>query len=301
MNRNNIDILITTFNEEVNLPHCLQAVMPWAKRVFVVDSCSTDQTQRVTEDAGATFVSHAWEGYGRQKNWAIDNLPWESEWILIVDADEVILPELRDEILAMVNRPSGDVPEAAFNINRYFIFLGKRIRHCGYYPSWNIRLLRRGKARYEERDVHEHILADGPVGWLNGHMEHNDRRGLRTYFEKHNHYSSLEAMEIYKVIRGESKAGVKARFFADKIERRRWIKQVIYPKLPAKWLARFLHAYFLRLGILDGLTGLRFCLFLAAYELMIELKIIEIKRGLTPQTYKPVTQAMSGRNQSTNQ
>lgn len=294
----NVDILMTTFNEEVNLPFSLPAVTGWARKVFVVDSHSTDRTAALAEQHGATVVQHAWEGYGRQKNWAIDHLPWESDWILIIDGDEVILPELRDEIVALVSRPVGQVPEAAFNINRYFMFLGKRLRHCGYYPSWNIRLFKRGQAHYEERDVHEHMLVDGPVGWLDGHMEHFDRRGLRPYFEKHNHYSSLEAMEIYKIIQGTSAAAVKPRFFGSSAERRRWVKRYIYPRLPAKWLARFLFAYVLKAGFLDGLTGLRFCLFLASYELMIELKLIELKCGLGPSQLQPATQAMGERQSS---
>ena len=103
--KSSIDVLILTANEEANLPYALQSVMPWARQVFVVDSGSTDRTRELAEQAGATFIPHAWEGYARQKNWALANLPWESDWILILDADESVTPELRIEIEKVSGKP----------------------------------------------------------------------------------------------------------------------------------------------------------------------------------------------------
>lgn len=283
--RANIEFLILTKDEEINLPHTLDALLPWAGRVHIVDSESTDATRDIAERYNEEFpgkvnvVVQPWLGYAKQKNWALDNLPFESDWVFIVDADEIVLPELRDELLAVAARNPDDVKEAGFYINRYFIFLGKRIRHCGYYPSWNLRFFKRGKARYEEREVHEHMIVDGEEGYLKGHMEHNDRRGLEVYMAKHNRYSTLEAREIYDVMTGraEESEHLDAKLLGNSLQRRRWIKHVLYPKLPAKWLARFLWMYILKLGFLDGLTGLRFCLFIAAYELLISLKLVELQ------------------------
>ncbi len=283
--RSNIEFLILTKNEEINLPHTLRALMPWADRVHIVDSESTDGTRAVAEELEAefpgkiNFVVQPWLGYAKQKNWALDTLPFESDWIFIVDADEIVLAELREELLAIASKDQASVPEAGFYINRYFIFLGKRIRHCGYYPSWNMRFFKRGKARYEEREVHEHMLVDGPEGYLKGHMEHNDRRGLEEYMAKHNKYSTLEAREIHRVMTGDSAKSehLGARLFGSGLERRRWIKHNLYPKLPCKWLFRFLWMYILKLGFLDGVTGFRFCMFIAAYELLIGLKIVELR------------------------
>ncbi len=273
-----VDVMIIAHNEALNLPHSLAALRGWANKVYVIDSGSTDGTQDLARSFGAEVVHHDWPGYAEQKNWAIDNLQFTSDWTLILDADEVIQDDMKRAIEELVSRDVDEVPESAFNINRYFVFLGKRIRHCGYYPSWNIRLFKRGRARYEQRDVHEHMLVDGPIGFLEGHMEHHDRRGLEDYFAKHNRYSTLEAREIVKITAGASKAGAKSSFFADAITRRRWIKTHVYPRLPFKWAFRFLYAYVVRLGFLDGLTGARFCLFLASYELMIHLKIIEMRQ-----------------------
>src|SRR5436190_6725144 len=132
-----VDVLIQTHNEELNLPFTLASVAGWANRVFVVDSGSTDRTSEVAREFGATLVEHAWEGYSAQKNWALDNLPWESQWILILDADEAVSPGLREEILNVVSRPLEQVKHVGFYINRVLIFMGREIRHCGYFPSWN--------------------------------------------------------------------------------------------------------------------------------------------------------------------
>jgi glycosyltransferase involved in cell wall biosynthesis len=264
----------------VNLPHALASVMAWADAVHVVDSESTDDTREIAAASGANVVVRPWLGYAKQKNWALDNLPLKADWVFILDADEAILPELRDELLAIARRPVGEVEESGFHINRYFVFLGRRIRHCGYYPSWNLRCFKRGRARYEEREVHEHMLVDGPTGYLKGHMEHNDRRGLEAYMAKHNVYSTLEAREIVRSERGEGGGDLRPSLSGGPLERRRWFKVVVYPKLPLKWLFRFVYMYVLKLGFLDGVAGFRFCLFISAYEMLIGLKIVERRMEL---------------------
>jgi glycosyltransferase involved in cell wall biosynthesis len=276
--QSNIEVLIPTFNEAVNLPYALQSVMGWVDAVRVVDSESTDETRKVAESFGARVTVRPWLGYARQKNWALEHCGFKRDWVFILDADEVVLPELRDELLA-VARMDG-APCSGYFVNRYLVFLGRRIRHCGYYPSWNLRFFRRGMARYEERAVHEHMLVDGPTGRLRGHLEHHDRRGIEVYMAKHNRYSTLEAQQIVRRQSEGPGAGLQGRFLGDMLERRRWLKQKVYPRLPAKWLLRFLFMYVLRLGFLDGLTGLRFCLLISCYELLIELKVVELRQGV---------------------
>ncbi len=272
----NIEVIIPVKNEEKNLPFALASVMNWADKVWVVDSESTDKTCSISKEAGAEVVVQPWLGYAKQKNWALDNLDLKADWIFFLDADEAILPELRDELLSISSQSESDVKESAFNINRYFMFLGKRIRHCGYYPSWNVRFFKRGKARYEEREVHEHMVVEGKTGELKGHMEHWDRRGLEPYMAKHNHYSTLEAKEILQQTNTKDDT-IDAKLFGNAQQRRRWIKRHVYPHLPARWLFRFFWMYLLRFGFLDGVTGLRFCLFISSYELLISLKTVELK------------------------
>jgi len=273
----NIEVIIPVKNEEINLPFALASVQEWADRVWVIDSESTDKTCEIAKDAGAELVVKPWLGYAKQKNWALDTLDLKADWIFFLDADEAILPELRDELLAIASKDVDKVNESAFNINRYFIFLGKRIRHCGYYPSWNVRFFKRGKAEYEEREVHEHMVVDGKTSYLKGHMEHYDRRGLELYMAKHNHYSTLEAIEILQQTATKDET-IDAKLFGSAQQRRRWIKRHIYPRLPARWLFRFFWMYLLRLGFLDGINGLRFCLFISSYELLISLKTVELQQ-----------------------
>ena len=273
-----ISFFLTTKNEEVNLPHALASVCDWAQEVFVLDSGSTDRTREIVERFGARFFHHDWIGYAGQKNWGLDNLPFTTPWVFILDADESITPPLREELTKVAVENAR--PEQAFYVNRHFIFLGKRIRHCGYYPSWNVRFFRRGKARYEQRQVHEHMIVDGPSGYLRHDMEHYDRRGLEDYIAKHNRYSTLEAAEMLRIIR---KNGGEVPSLARSIrlgpsERRRWIKHRVWPRLPARWLFRFFYMYVLRLGFLDGAVGFHFCLFMAAYEHQISLKLKEMVR-----------------------
>ena len=140
-----LDVVIQTYNEELNLPHALASVQGWTNRVFVVDSGSTDKTRQIAESFGATFVHHEWEGYAKQKNWALDHLELQSPWVLILDADESVTTALKEEILAVLARPVENVRASGYFINRVTIFLGREIRHCAYFPSWNLRLFKRGR------------------------------------------------------------------------------------------------------------------------------------------------------------
>ena len=270
-----VDVLIQTYNEDLNLPHTLASVAGWANRVFVVDSGSTDRTVEVAEQAGATVVPHAWEGYAAQKNWALDNLPFESPWVLILDADESVLPALRDEIIGVVSRDPERVEESGFHINRVLIFGGSEIRHCGYFPSWNLRLFKRGRARYEQRLVHEHMIVDGPVGYLKHLLRHEDRRGLEHFYAKHNRYSTLEAREIFE--KPEPWPGVR-RFFSDRVARRRFLKSRVLPQMPLPWTFRLIYMYVIKLGFLDGWAGWRLSNFISTYEFLIQTKFQELRR-----------------------
>jgi len=264
-----VDVLILTHNEELNLPHTLASVAGLARRIFVVDSSSTDNTVALARKAGAEVVNHPWEGYAGQKNWALDNLPLEAPWTLILDADESLTPELAEEIRHIVTAPPEQVKEAAFYLNRVLIFMGSEIRHCGYFPSWNIRLFKRGAARYEQRQVHEHMIVQGTLGHLRGLMRHEDRRGLEHYIAKHNRYSTLEARELYR--QKEPWPGLK-RFATDRVARRRFIKYRLATKVATPWMLRFFYMYILRGGFLDRQAGLSFCLFISSYEMFIRMK-----------------------------
>ena len=232
--------------------------------------------RQIADAFGANVVLRPWLGYAKQKNWALDNLPITADWVFILDADESITPELRDSIVHLTTRPATSVAESGFYINRLFRFLGQPIRHCGYFPSYNLRLFKRGKARYEEREVHEHMIVDGTTARLPHFMHHEDRRGLEHLIAKHNRYSTLEARELAKELAAPHNPD-RALPLERGIAFRRWLKRNVLPRLPLSGVWRFLYMYFIRLGFLDGAAGLRFCFFLATYDLFISLKLSEIR------------------------
>ncbi len=288
-----LDVLIQTHNEELNLPHTLKSVAGWVNRIFVVDSGSSDATCEIARSFGAVVIPKAWEGYAKQKNWALDHLPFESPWVLILDADESVSPPLKQEILSIVERPVQNVSQAGFFLNRVTVFMGREIRHCAYFPAWNLRLFKHGRARYEERDVHEHMIVQGPTANLRHLLIHEDRRGLEHFIAKHNRYSTLEAIEIYR--HRERWPGF-WRFLNNRVARRRYIKYCVAPKLALPWFFRFVYMYFIRGGILDRRAGLNLCLLISTYELFIRAKYDELVRtgGVEPTHVRGLAVAEGG-------
>lgn len=274
----NIGVLIIAGDEERNIPHTLANVVGWAGQVFVVDSESRDRTPEIVRDAGATLVTHPWQGFARQRNWGLDSLDWTTEWVLILDADESLSPEAKRALEQIASKPAGQVSEAGFYINRLTWFMNKPLRHCGYFPNWNLRLVKHGSARYEERAVHEHLIVDGTTARIDAKalMLHHDRRGVGVYIDKHVKYAMLEASELFNALQVGEPEGDRAKLSGG-ANLRRWLKHNVLPWLPCPWLFRFLYMYIVKLGFLDGLTGLRFCLLIATYELFIRLRLIELK------------------------
>ena len=269
-----VSVLVPTLDEELNLPECLDSVA-WADEVFVVDSYSHDRTLEIAHGRGARVVQHPFESYSRQKNWALDTLPFRNEWVLIVDADERVTPELRCEIASIL--PTAGC--AGYYLNRRVVFLGRWIRHAGWYPNWNLRLFRHRLGRYDGREVHEHVVIDGPVGYLRNDLLHLDRRGLEAFVARHNRYSTLEAAARFKAERdAPDRARLPVGLLASPVQRKRFVRERIWPRVPAKPLALFVYMYVLRRGFLDGRAGLALCVFHAFQEFMVGLKLAELRR-----------------------
>jgi glycosyltransferase involved in cell wall biosynthesis len=262
-----IDVMIPTFNEAEHIAETVANALKLGP-VYVLDSCSTDGTQELARHAGATVVERAFTNYSDQKNWGLDHLPFTGDWIFILDADERLTPALCDEArakLAENRRVMG------YYINRVVIFMGKPIRHGGLYPSWNLRLFRRGKARYEERTVHEHMVCSGPTDYMHAEMLHLRRESLSRYLEKHIKYAELESQEWVKRRLGESTMGSSTTLFKDVLALRQWIRRNIWPRLPGRPLWRFMYMFFVRFGFMDGLPGWHLARLMACYEYMIGL------------------------------
>jgi glycosyltransferase involved in cell wall biosynthesis len=270
-----VSVLVPTLDEELNLPECL-ASLSWADEVFVLDSFSHDRTVEIARGLGANVVQHAFAGYSTQKNWALDHLPFRNEWLLIVDADERVTPALRDEIARVLARGDG---HAGYYVNRRFIFLGTWIQHAGWYPSWNLRLFRHALGRYDDREVHEHVVLHGRAGYLREDLIHADRRGLEAFVARHNRYSSLEAMARLKAAQSApDRARLPLRLGGSPVERKRWLRERLWPRVPARPLVLFAYMYVVRGGFLDGRAGLALCTFHAFQEFMVGLKLSELRR-----------------------
>jgi len=280
-----VSVLIPAKDEESNLPACLESVAR-ADEVFVVDSQSIDRSIEISTNYGANVVQFYFNGrWPKKKNWSLDNLPFRNEWVLIVDCDERITPELWDEIATVIQDPNYN----GYYLNRRVFFLGQWIRYGGKYPDWNLRLLKHKSGRYEnlntedipntgDNEVHEHVILDGKVGYLKNDMLHIDFRDIYHWLERHNRYSNWEARVYYNILTGNDESGtIGAHLFGDAVQRKRFLKK-IWVKLPFKPLLRFILFYFIRLGFLDGKAGYIYGRLLSQYEYQIGVKLYELRQ-----------------------
>ena len=280
-----VSVLIPAKNEESNLPACLESVAR-ADEVFVVDSQSSDRSIEISTNYGANVVQFHFNGrWPKKKNWSLDNLPFRNEWVLIVDCDERITPELWDEIATVIQAPNYN----GYYLNRRVFFLGQWIRYGGKYPDWNLRLFKHKSGRYEnlntedipntgDNEVHEHVILDGKVGYLKNDMLHIDFRDIYHWLERHNRYSNWEARVYYNILTGNDESGtIGAHLFGDAVQRKRFLKK-IWVKLPFKPLLRFILFYVIRFGFLDGKAGYIYGRLLSQYEYQIGVKLYELRQ-----------------------
>jgi glycosyltransferase involved in cell wall biosynthesis len=273
-----VSVLLPIRNEAANLPRCL-AALAWADEIFVVDSQSTDGSIAIAQNAGARVVQFAFNGtWPKKKNWALENLPFAHEWVLIIDADEVLPPEAEEEIGAVVTNPASP---AGYWINRRFMFMGKWLRHA-YYPNWNLRLFRHRLGRYEQltatdtrsgdNEVHEHVVVRGETGRLRCEMDHYAFPSVEVFVEKHNRYSNWEARVAL-----ERSLGTSGHLQMGAVGLRRRLKG-LSQRLPLRGFLRFLYVYLFQRGFLDGREGYYFARLHGFYEFLSEAKTYELKK-----------------------
>ena len=308
-----LSIVILTHNEEANLPACLASVKLLKCKIFVVDSGSSDRTRDIATTAGARVIDHPFQNYAAQRNWAQQNLPISSEWILHLDADERLTPELVSEIREKLGR-AGSREQGAksegqrsevggqrsatretksevqkqekltqidgFLLRKRTFFMGRWIRHGGHYPSYHLRLFRKDKGRCEERLYDQHFVVNGRVEKLKNDYIDVLNPDLNTWTQRHLRWADLEAMEYRN---GDNRNGqVHAAFFGNPIERRRWLRNDLYGRSPLfiRPFAYWLYRYFFRLGFLDGKEGFIFH-FLQGFwfRLIVDIKIDEMRKA----------------------
>jgi glycosyltransferase involved in cell wall biosynthesis len=266
-----ISVLILTLNEEINLAECIDSC-GWCDDIVVFDSFSCDRTPEIAAGKAVRFLQRQFDNYAAQRNAALTEVPFKHPWVLMVDADERTPADLVAEMSHAV--ASADPNTVMFRMRRKDFFLGRWLRRSSGYPSWFGRLVRLGRVRVE-REVNEEYIADGQIVHLRSHLLHYPfNRGVAYWYERHNRYSSLEALA--KVRSRASPLSLKSLFGTDPIDRRRVLKQIVYrlPMRPGIW---FLYLYIFRLGFLDGRAGLAFSRMRASYERIIDLKVLELE------------------------
>ena len=277
-----VSIIIPIKNEAKNLPRALASVA-WAEEVWVVDSASTDGSQKIAEAHGAKVVQFEFNGkWPKKKNWALENLPFSNPWIFILDADEELPEGTKTEIHNIVTDQTH--PIDGYWINRHFIFMGRWMRHA-YYPNWNLRLFRHKLGRYEkltdaatdsgDNEVHEHVVIQGTTAKLKSEMNHYPFPDVSTFVEKHNRYSNWEAtVALHPANTQQSKLQ------SSQVGLRRRLRQLSL-KLPFRPLLRFCHVYCLQRGFLDGKEGFYFARLHSFYEFLCVAKTYEMRKQMT--------------------
>jgi glycosyltransferase involved in cell wall biosynthesis len=278
-----VTVIIPVRNEAKNLPRCLQALKDVAE-VYVIDSQSTDDTVEIARSYGARVVQfHYQGGWPKKRQWAMNTLPIANDWILLLDADEILTPQLSEEIRSATQ--NGAI--AGYYIQLCTWFLGRALRH-GDVGLWKLSLFRRGKGRFECRlkdqdasmadmEIHEHVVVDGATARLRNPLIHHNMESLSRYIQKHDEYSNWEARVLLQ--RGDDKE-LPPSLLGSQAQRRRWLKRKLFA-VPGSPVLLFLYRYVLRLGFLDGLPGLIYCGFQAVQMFHTKAKIYELKRNRT--------------------
>jgi glycosyltransferase involved in cell wall biosynthesis len=277
-----ISVIIPVRNESRNLSRCLESLRG-AAEVYVIDSQSTDDSVEIARASASKVVQFYYRGgWPKKRQWALDMLPLQYEWVLLLDADESLTPALIDEIKTAVRNPEVD----GYYIGLDMFFIGRRLRHCGA-TFYKLSLFRQGKGTFECRaqhqdssmcdmEVHEHVMVNGVTRKLKQRLVHHNVDSLSRYIQKHNEYSNWEA-QVWRES-GKERAELRARFFGSQAERRRWIRKKLFA-MPGSSLLFIFYKYVLCLGFLDGIPGLIYCGQQGIQFFQIKAKLYEAKLG----------------------
>ena len=273
--------IILTKNEEKHISRCLESLSGVASRIFVVDAYSSDNTVQIAKSMGAVVVQRPWKNYADQFQWAIDNADVRSGWLMRMDADEYLEPDLRAELPRLLKMLPDDV--LGVYVKRKVHFYGKWIRHGGFYPHILLRIWRAGYGRIEQRWMDEHIvLPPGAKTVLaKGHIVDDNLKGITFWIDKHNKYASREAVDLLNLKYPLFPQDETLKFTEDpQAKLKRLLKEGLYARLPIGLRAAlyFLYRYIFRLGFLDGSKGFIWH-FLQGfwYRLLVDVKVMELE------------------------
>jgi glycosyltransferase involved in cell wall biosynthesis len=247
-----LSVVIITKNEELNIGRCLESVRELADEILVVDGHSSDKTREICQSAGCRVILHDFEGFGRQKQFAVSNAV--NDWVLSVDADEVVTPELAMEIKNLL--ASGQITHAGYLVPFTVFYLGHRMKHSGMRNEVHLRLFDRNKGRFREDEVHEGIEVNGTTERLESRIIHHSYRDIFHHLEKINLYTTAAAEGYFK-------------------QGKRFSRCRVAWKFPVS----FFIFYFIKGGILDGYPGFMWSFMAAFYGSLKIAKTIELNRA----------------------
>ena len=245
-----LSVIIIALNQEANIGDCLASVS-FADDIVVVDTGSTDRTVELARACTDRVLTTDWQGFGPTKNYALDQA--RGDWVFSLDTDERVPPALQAEILATV---AADGPLDGYRVARKNYFCGRWIRHLGWYPDYTLRLFRRGRGRFRDREVHEEVVVDGPLGSLKTPLEHYSYRSVSDYVARMDRYARLAAREL-------AKAG----------------RRPCPGELFFRPLLSFFHLYVIRLGFLEGTPGYTLAVLMSTYKFLKYYYLRELARG----------------------
>jgi len=271
-----VSVIILTYNEERNIRDCLESVYKWVDDIIVVDSASTDKTLEIAKRYTKNIHLHPFENYARQRNWAQENLNIKNDWVFHLDADERATPELFRELESIFSKPAID--SNGFMVSRKTIFMGRWIKHGGHYPAYHLRIFRKDQGRCEDRKYGQHFIVQGKITSLKADLIDTFAPDLTTMITRHNTWATSEAEALQQK---SNKGQVRESILGNSIERKRWLKDKVYARLPLFFrpFVYFFYRYFLRLGFLDGVEGLIFHILQGfLFNFLVDAKIYEYHR-----------------------
>ncbi|AEI49057.1 glycosyltransferase family 2 protein [Runella slithyformis] len=275
---NDVSVIILTHNEEKHIERCIRSLLLFTDKIFVVDSGSTDRTAAIAESLGAKVAHNPWVTYAVQFNFGIDHTPFKTDWLMRMDADEYVTPELANEIKYSITALNNEI--TGVYVKRRVMFMNQWIRHGGYYPIWLLRLWRRGKGICEELWMDEHIkLSEGETAQFKHDIVDHNLNNLTWWTQKHNNYAIREVIDLLDIKYNFTDADrVIPRLFGTQDQRKRFLK-LKYASLPlfTRPFAYFVYRYFAKLGFLDGKKGLIWHFLQGLwYRFLVDAKMYEV-------------------------
>lgn len=289
-----LSVIILTKDEAVNLPSCLSSLQSLGADIYIVDSGSTDKTVDIARHYGCKVYKHTFENQARQLNWALANLPIQTSWIMRLDADERVTPELSSELQQKLSSAPQEI--SGYQVKRRVFFMGRWIKHGGYYPTWLLRIWRTGSGTCEQRWMDEHIvLSYGQIANLKNDIIDENQKGLTFWTDKHNHYADREIQDMLGVFLKSDDPLIQNQQ-RSQAQQRRWVKKNLYSRSPLflRAFIYFLLRYTVGLGFLDGIEGLIFHILQGFwYRFLVDAKLYELRRRQlhSPQATKPCSLA----------